>query len=200
MQFRATDDEHSATTLELFFDLVFVFAFTQVTELMARNPTTVGGLRGLVLMALLWWAWCSYTWLGNQAHAEEGIVRATMLLAMAAMFLVALAIPESFSDLPGGLFDPAVLAIFYVVVRALHLACSWVDRRRRLHGEAPGRGDGTPRRPRGGPARGRRRAGPAVPDRVVGTRARRRLRRRLARRHGGLAGQERRATSPSATA
>jgi low temperature requirement protein LtrA len=125
-RFQATDDGHRVTTLELFFDLVFVFAFTQVTQLMAGTPTAVGGLRGLVLLSLLWWAWCSYAWLGNQAHAEEGIVRVTMLMAMAAMFVVALAIPESFSDLPGGLFDPAVLAIAYVLVRALHLGCYFV--------------------------------------------------------------------------
>lgn len=104
-RFRPTDAAHRVTTFELFFDLVFVFA------------------RGLLLMALLWWAWCSYAWLGNQAHAEEGVVRVTMLTAMAAMFVMALAIPESFEDLPGGLDAPVVLAVCYVVVRAIHLAC-----------------------------------------------------------------------------
>ena len=89
-------------TLELFFDLVFVFAFTQVTALMAEDPTVVGALRGLVLLALLWWAWCSYAWLGNQAHADEGLVRATVVIAAAAMFVVALAIPESFADRMAG--------------------------------------------------------------------------------------------------
>ena len=98
------------TTFELFFDLVFVFAFTQVTALMAEDPSARGVGRGLLLMALLWWAWCSYAWLGNQAHAEEGVVRVTMLTAMAAMFVMALAIPESFEDLPGGLDAPVVLA------------------------------------------------------------------------------------------
>ena len=120
---RPTDESHRVTTLELFFDLVFVFAFTQVTALMAEDPTVVGALRGLVLLALLWWAWCSYAWLGNQAHAEEGLVRATVVIAAAAMFVVALAIPESFADRDGGLFAPFVLAACYAVVRLLHLAC-----------------------------------------------------------------------------
>ncbi|MEJ7708022.1 MAG: low temperature requirement protein A [Nocardioidaceae bacterium] len=111
------------TTLELLFDLVFVFAFTQVTQLMADDPTATGALRGLVLLALLWWAWCSYAWLGNQAHADEGLVRLTVIVAMVAMFVVALAIPESFADLPGGLFAPFVLAACYAVVRLAHLAC-----------------------------------------------------------------------------
>lgn len=120
---RPTDEAHQVTTLELFFDLVFVFAFTQVTQLMAVDPTWSGALRGLVLLALLWWAWCSYAWLGNQAHADEGLVRATVVVAMAAMFIVALTIPESFVDLPGGLFAPFVLAACYAVVRLGHLAC-----------------------------------------------------------------------------
>jgi len=123
---RPTDESHRVTTLELFFDLVFVFAFTQVTQvtqLMADDPTAAGALRGLVLLALLWWAWCSYAWLGNEARADEGVVRLTVVVAMAAMFVVALAIPESFEDLPGGLFAPFVLAACYAVVRLSHLAC-----------------------------------------------------------------------------
>jgi len=120
---RPTDASHRVTTLELLFDLVFVFAFTQVTQLMAESPTPAGALRGLVLLALLWWAWCSYAWLGNQAHADEGVVRLTVIGAMAAMFIVALAIPESFEDRPGGLFAPFVLAACYAVVRLVHLAC-----------------------------------------------------------------------------
>jgi len=120
---RPTDASHRVTTLELFFDLVFVFAFTQVTQLMADTPTAAGALRGLVLLALLWWAWCSYAWLGNQAHADEGVVRLTIIVAMAAMFVVALTIPEAFADLPGGLFAPFLLAACYALVRLAHLAC-----------------------------------------------------------------------------
>ncbi|HXH80102.1 low temperature requirement protein A [Nocardioides sp.] len=122
-RFRPTDAGHRVTTLELFFDLVFVFAFTQVTQLMADNPTPAGASQGLVVLALLWWAWCSYAWLGNQAFADEGVVRLTMITAMIAMFVVALAIPESFDDLPGGLPAPLVLAASYALVRVAHLAC-----------------------------------------------------------------------------
>ncbi len=49
------------------------------------------------MLALLWWAWCSYAWLGNQAHADEGVVRLTIIVALGAMFVVALAIPEAFA-------------------------------------------------------------------------------------------------------
>ena len=70
-----TDEGHGVTTLELFFDLVFVFAITQVTAFMADDLGWRGLLRGLVLLCLLWFAWCSYAWLGNQANADEGVVR-----------------------------------------------------------------------------------------------------------------------------
>ena len=54
---------------------MFVFAITQVTAFMAEDLGWRSALRGLVLLSLLWWAWCSYAWLGNQAHADEGVVR-----------------------------------------------------------------------------------------------------------------------------
>ncbi|PPK97205.1 low temperature requirement protein LtrA [Kineococcus xinjiangensis] len=120
---RGADESHRVTTLELFFDLVFVFGFTQVTALMAADLSPVGALRGLVLLALLWWAWSSYSWLGNQAHADEGAVRLTMIAAMGVMFVVALSIPESFSDMPGGVPAPVVFALGYGAVRFLHLGC-----------------------------------------------------------------------------
>ena len=55
-----TGEGHAVTTLELFFDLVFVFAITQVTAFMAEDIGWRSALRGLVVLALLWWAWSSY--------------------------------------------------------------------------------------------------------------------------------------------
>jgi low temperature requirement protein LtrA len=116
-----TGEQHAVTTLELFFDLVFVFAFTQVTAFMADDLGVRGVLRGLVLFALLWFVWCSYTWLGNQARADEGVVRLAMIVAMGATFLVALAIPEAWGDEGGGISAPVVLAVALAVVRIVHL-------------------------------------------------------------------------------
>ena len=117
-----TDEGHGVTTLELFFDLVFVFAITQITAFMADDLGWRGVLRGLVLLSLLWFAWCSYSWLGNQAHADEGVVRAAVIVAMAAMFVVALAIPEAWGDEGGGISAPVLLAAALAVVRLTHLA------------------------------------------------------------------------------
>ncbi|MFL6124591.1 low temperature requirement protein A [Actinophytocola sp.] len=116
----------SATTLELFFDLVFVFALTQITALMAEDPTGRGLLRGTLLMMVVWWCWVGYSWVSNVVKADEGLARVVMLVAMATMFLVALAIPESFEDMPGGLHGPTVFAFGYLVLRAAHLALFWL--------------------------------------------------------------------------
>ncbi|MFC8620404.1 low temperature requirement protein A [Micromonospora purpureochromogenes] len=122
---RAVTEGASVTPLELFFDLVFVYALTQVTALMAGDLTWWGTLHGLLLLALLWWCWCCYAWLGNTVRADEGVVRVALFAVMATMFVVAVTIPEAFTDLPGGLSGPAVFAAGYLVVRVLHLVIYW---------------------------------------------------------------------------
>ena len=83
-------EEDRVTQIELFFDLVFVFAITQVTALMADDLTARGVLRGLLVLSLLWWCWVGYAWLGNVVRADEGLGRVTMFAGMAAMFVMAL--------------------------------------------------------------------------------------------------------------
>jgi low temperature requirement protein LtrA len=118
---RPTNEDHRATPFELFFDLVYVFAVTQVTGYMAHEHSAHGVLQGLLLLTLLWWTWSGYTWLGNQARADEGVLRAGMVVAMAAMFVIALTIPEAWHDAPGGLNGPLVLVGAYLLVRCVHL-------------------------------------------------------------------------------
>jgi len=118
---QAVTERATVTPLELFFDLVFVFALTQVTALMADQPSGEGVLRGMLILAVLWWCWVGYAWLGNVVRADEGVIRLAMFGAMAAMFIIALSIPESFDDLPGGLPGPVVFAAGYFVVRVAHL-------------------------------------------------------------------------------
>ncbi|MEJ3747759.1 low temperature requirement protein A [Actinomycetes bacterium KLBMP 9797] len=115
------------TPLELFFDLVFVFALTQVTAVMAgdTSPTWGGVLRGLLVLAVLWWCWCCFAWLGNSVRADEGFTRFALFGVMAVMFVVALTIPEAFDDLPGGLPAPLVFAACFLAVRLLHFAAYW---------------------------------------------------------------------------
>src|SRR3954447_10836088 len=92
----AAEREQRVTPLELFFDLVFVFAITQVTGYLAADPTWTRLLEGLALITVLWWAWECYAWLGNTAGTDDGLFRVTLLAAMAAMLIVSLAVPEAF--------------------------------------------------------------------------------------------------------
>lgn len=108
------------TRLELFFDLAFVFAFTQLSTLMARQHDAVGVLQALVILALLWWAWTSYGWLTNIAHADHGIVRVVMIVGMTAMFVAGVVVLEAYDDLPGGLSGPIVFVGAYLVARLAH--------------------------------------------------------------------------------
>ena len=112
----AVDHEHRVTPRELFFDLVFVFAFTQVATLITADPTFAGIGRGVLVLAALWWAWTAYAWLTNTVDPEETFVGAALLVALIAMFVAALAVPGVFDD-DGVLFGAA-----FLVVCAMHLA------------------------------------------------------------------------------
>ena len=110
----AVDHEHRVTPRELFFDLVFVFAFTQVAALLADDPTFAGVGRGVLVLAALWWAWASYAWLTNVVDPEDNVVGAALLVALIAMFVAALVVPDVF-DGEGVLFGAA-----FFVVCAMH--------------------------------------------------------------------------------
>ena len=109
------ESEQRVTPLELFFDLVFVLSFTQVTAAIAEDPTWEGLGEGLLILAAVWWAWAAYGWLTNAIDPNQNLNRLAMFGAMAAMLVVSLSIPEAFGDL-GLLFGCA-----YFSVRALHL-------------------------------------------------------------------------------
>ncbi|MFD9892863.1 low temperature requirement protein A [Amycolatopsis sp. NPDC059027] len=113
------DEEHRVSSLELFFDLVFVYAITQTTQLMANHLSLLGIGQGMAMLAVLWWCWCSYAWLGTTIHVDHGIARLAMFAAMAVMFLVSLTIPEAFTDQPGGLYAPLLFVVCYFAVRLL---------------------------------------------------------------------------------
>ena len=60
---------------ELFFDLVFVFAFTQVTQFMAHDPDWDHLGKGVLLLLVMWWSWVGYSWLATTIDLDEGGVR-----------------------------------------------------------------------------------------------------------------------------
>ncbi|MEV0299314.1 low temperature requirement protein A [Nocardia sp. NPDC050710] len=121
VRFQPQTEDGSVTQLELFFDLVLVFAFTMVTALAAGETTAENMVRALLVLAVMWWVWIAYSWLGNVIKVDEGLTRLAMFAAMGGGLIAALTIPEAFRDMPGGWFGPLVFAIAYMVVRLIHL-------------------------------------------------------------------------------
>jgi low temperature requirement protein LtrA len=116
----ATEESHRVTSFEIFFDLVFVFAITRVISFMTRSITFLTLAQGLILLLLLWWAWSAYSWLGNQARADQGLIQAGMLVAMVALFIAGLVIPDAWGG-GEGLDAPLIVAITYGVVGVVYL-------------------------------------------------------------------------------
>jgi low temperature requirement protein LtrA len=113
--------EQRVTPLELFFDLVFVFAITRVTALMAHDLSWTSIGQGLLVLAALWWGWAAYAWLTNHVSGEDGRARVVVFVAMGAMVLVALAVPQAFDA------HALLFALAYLVMRMAHLALYWVS-------------------------------------------------------------------------
>ncbi len=105
---------HRVTPLELFFDLVFVFGFTQVTTVLSDDPTWSGLGRALLILATLWWAWAAYAWLTNTVDPGVGSVWGAMLLAIAAMFVAALAVPGAFGE------HGVMFGVAFLIVNVMH--------------------------------------------------------------------------------
>jgi low temperature requirement protein LtrA len=110
------DTEKRVEPLELFFDLVFVFALTQVTARLADDLSWGGLLRGLLILGAIWWAWAAYAWLTNEVDGRRRGVRLAIFGAMVAMLLASLAIPAAFEG------DALLFALAYLGVRIMHIA------------------------------------------------------------------------------
>jgi len=105
----------SVTFVELFFDLVFVFAVTQVTALFAQDLSLEPMLRSLLLFWLIWWAWTQFTWTLNPADTTHSAVRLITLLATAVAFVMGTGVTGAYGA------DGLWFAVPYVVVRLLGL-------------------------------------------------------------------------------
>ena len=130
--------EERVTPLELFFDLVFVFALTQVTGFLAHHLTWLGMLQGAALLAALWTVWGGYSWLTNAVPAEEVIpARLVIFCAMAAMFVASLAVPGAFGAY-GVIFGSAYFVVQLLQVILYALATGREPERRAILRLAPG--------------------------------------------------------------
>lgn len=108
------------STLELFFDLVFVFAITQLTSILARDLTVLGAVRVLLIFGVLWWMYGGYVWLSNARTPVETPERLLMLVGMGGFLIVGLAIPHAFGR------DGVAFGVGYLVVVGVH---TWLYQR-----------------------------------------------------------------------
>ena len=109
-------EEKTAHSLELFFDLVFVFAITQVVSLVVHDLNLAGVLRGALVLAIMWWAWTNWTWTTNVVDLEPRVIRVSILMAMLGVFGMAFAVPTAFEG------DGDWLALGYLLVRVIAAA------------------------------------------------------------------------------
>jgi low temperature requirement protein LtrA len=108
-------EDRRTTPVELLWDLVFVFAVTQVTTLLANDLTWAGFARAMLVLALVWWAWSAFVWATNAQAQNSRTLTLILLLATVAVFITGLSLPRAFKS------EATLFVVSYAVVRLLHL-------------------------------------------------------------------------------
>jgi len=112
----SSEEERRTSSIELFWDLVFAFAVTQVATLLSRHLTWPGFAHAMLILALVWWAWSAFVWAANAQENDSATLRIALLVGSAFIFVSGLAIPYAFGS------ESLLFAVTYAVVRLLHLA------------------------------------------------------------------------------
>src|ERR687887_2815435 len=107
-------DQNRVTTLELFFDLVFVFTITQLTAVLDNAPTLRSLCQVMLMLGIIWWMYGGYAWMTNAVSAHTTSRRLLLLGGMGGYFVLALSIPHAFSS--SGL----AFGLAYLVVVGVH--------------------------------------------------------------------------------
>jgi low temperature requirement protein LtrA len=108
--------ERRTGPVELLWDLVFVFAITQVTTLLSHDLSWAGFGRSMLVLALVWWAWSAFVWAANAQEGDSPVLRASLIGGMVMIFIAGLALPQAFGN------EATLFAVTYAGVRFLHLA------------------------------------------------------------------------------
>jgi low temperature requirement protein LtrA len=108
---RRPGEEQRTTALELFYDLVFVFAVTQVSHLLLDRLNWTGVGQATLALLVVWWAWNYTTWVTNELDPESAVVRVVLIALMLASLMLAVAIPHAFGA------DALLFAGSYVAIQ-----------------------------------------------------------------------------------
>ena len=117
---RGTDLPQRVSTLELFFDLVFVFTITQLTSILARDMSFAAAGQVLLIFGVLWWMYGAYAWLTNTRTPVQAPERLLLLVGMAGFLIIGLAIPHAFGTSTTHGRDGVALGIGYLLVVLVH--------------------------------------------------------------------------------
>lgn len=123
--FRVRDGHGHApvTNIELFFDLVFVFAITQLSHALLEHLGLAGALQTLVLLFAVWWVWIYTTWVANWLDPERAHVRLMLIMLMLGGLVLSSAVPYAFGK-TGWLFAAAYCSM--QIGRSLYMVwASW---------------------------------------------------------------------------
>jgi low temperature requirement protein LtrA len=129
--------EDRVSSLELFFDLVFVFTITQLTTFLAHHPTGVGVAQMSIIFGNLWWMFGGYAWLTNAVPPRKVSQQLLILVGMAAFLVVALAVPNAFGS------SGTALGVGYFVVTLVHAGLFLESTTSPSFGRSPARGPST---------------------------------------------------------
>ncbi|MGY0006380.1 low temperature requirement protein A [Micromonospora sp. I033] len=110
---------------EVFFDLVFVFSFFIITRATAASISGRQLLHAMLVLAVLWWCWVVHTVVATRVRLGVGFVPVLMVAGMSALFAFALSLPQAFAEPKQALAGPMVVALSYLVIRAVHLLLYW---------------------------------------------------------------------------
>jgi low temperature requirement protein LtrA len=116
----SADLPQRVSTLELFFDLVFVFTVTRLTGILAGNVTLASAGRVLLIFGVLWWMYGGYAWLTNTRTPSLAPERLLLLLGMAGFLVIGLSIPDAFVRSGPHATDGVALGLGYLLVTLVH--------------------------------------------------------------------------------
>jgi low temperature requirement protein LtrA len=119
--------ELTVAPLELFFDLVFVFAITQVASLLRADHTLAGFGRGALILAMVYWGWSLFTWALNATGTRRLFVRLGLLTSMATILLMAIVIPDAFGD--RGAYFAAAYFVYRIIGTVVYYLSAAPDQR-----------------------------------------------------------------------
>src|SRR5215468_10614864 len=118
------EGELRVSSVELFFDLVFVFTITQLTAVLVRHPNGEALAQVVLMLTAIWWMYGAFAWLTNAVPPTTTALRLPLLGGMLAFFAISLAIPTAFTD-NGVLFACAYLVVIGVHTVLYMQSASW---------------------------------------------------------------------------